>query len=214
MIPYAIKSSPRRAHIMRDFTAPLRQMLFAIKDEAVYDLTHALPAARPSLSPQRRAGEGREFSSRRHLHIRSATPADLPALLALYVQLHPDGVVLSPDAAEPELVQLLNYEGSAIFVGFVGAALVTSCALVMIPNLTRGALCADRECRHGSDAQETGPRPGRLAGGRHGGLGVLQGHAVDGGRRPATWRFYGDCGFSRSKSGFQLRRVPAWETTL
>lgn len=72
------------------------------------------------------------------LTIRTAGQNDLSSLLALYGQLHPDDETMSPVAASNNLAQFLRYPGSAIFLGLRDDAVVTTCTLVVIPNLTRG----------------------------------------------------------------------------
>jgi GNAT superfamily N-acetyltransferase len=72
------------------------------------------------------------------LTIRAADQNDLPSLLALYTQLHPDDETMSPAVASNILAQFLRYPGSAIFLGVRDDAVVTTCTLIVIPNLTRG----------------------------------------------------------------------------
>jgi len=52
------------------------------------------------------------------LTIRLAGPDDLPALLELYSQLHPDDEPLSPPVGAHLLDQLSLYPGSSILVPF------------------------------------------------------------------------------------------------
>ncbi|WP_458098455.1 GNAT family N-acetyltransferase [Roseomonas sp. WA12] len=72
------------------------------------------------------------------LVIRPADHADVPCLLDLYVHLNPDDARCPTKNAVAVLDDLLNYEGSVILVGMIGDTLVTTCTLVVIPNLTRG----------------------------------------------------------------------------
>jgi GNAT superfamily N-acetyltransferase len=71
--------------------------------------------------------------------IRVLQAADLEALLALYQHLHtsdlprPEHAVLHAVWAEALANPRIRYWG-----GFVGEALVSSCTLVVVPNLTRG----------------------------------------------------------------------------
>jgi GNAT superfamily N-acetyltransferase len=64
---------------------------------------------------------------------------DLDALLNLYLHLHPNDAPL-PGRAEVERVwrAALTRPGSRYFGGFEGSLLVASCAVTVIPNLTRG----------------------------------------------------------------------------
>jgi hypothetical protein len=70
--------------------------------------------------------------------IREASEADLPGLLMLYRHLHRDDPALSVGDAERQLHRLLRYDGSAVLIGLSGSEIVTSCTLIVIPNLTRG----------------------------------------------------------------------------
>ena len=72
------------------------------------------------------------------LIVRTASRSDLPQLLALYPHLDPADRIPPLDIAERRFDQLQAYRGSAIFVGHADDALVASCTLIVIPNLTRG----------------------------------------------------------------------------
>ncbi len=147
------------------------------------------------------------------LSLRQATRSDLPALLALYVHLNPDDTHADLVTAEASFDRFLRYDGSAIFLAESGGVLVSSCALVVIPNLTRrGAPYAliENVVTH---ARHRGHGFGAAV------LTAATDHAWDqgcykvmlmtGSKRPATLRFYERAGFEQSKTGFQKRRVPA-----
>ena len=72
------------------------------------------------------------------LVVRPADHADLPYLLDLYVHLNPNEARCPPSAAASALDRLLRYEGSVVLVGTIGDGLVTTCTLIVIPNLTHG----------------------------------------------------------------------------
>jgi N-acetylglutamate synthase-like GNAT family acetyltransferase len=72
------------------------------------------------------------------LQIRPAQQDDLRELQELYRHLDANDARSSPDEAVAAFKRFLRYPGSAILIGTVGDALVTSCTLVVIPNLTRG----------------------------------------------------------------------------
>lgn len=73
------------------------------------------------------------------MEIRALKEQDLDQLLALYEHLNVNDRALPPrpqvDAIWGELLTNPRYR---YFGGFVGAQLVSSCALTVIPNLTRG----------------------------------------------------------------------------
>jgi GNAT superfamily N-acetyltransferase len=62
----------------------------------------------------------------------------LSALLELYQHLAEGDERPSLDSAEEVFEWLKAYKGSAIIVGQVAGALVASCTLIVVPNLTRG----------------------------------------------------------------------------
>jgi ribosomal protein S18 acetylase RimI-like enzyme len=71
--------------------------------------------------------------------VRPLVDDDLDELLNLYPHLHPDDAPL-PGRAEVERVwrAALVMPGSRYFGGFDGKSLIASCAVTVIPNLTRG----------------------------------------------------------------------------
>ncbi len=147
------------------------------------------------------------------LSLRQAALADLPALLALYTHLNPDDSGTELATAQASFDRFLRYEGSAVFLGETGGALVSSCAVVVIPNLTRGGApyaLIENVVTHAAY---------RGRGFGHAVLEAATTHAWDqgcykvmlmtGSKLPATLRFYERAGFEQSKTGFQKRRIPA-----
>jgi GNAT superfamily N-acetyltransferase len=146
------------------------------------------------------------------LLIRPVEQADLPALLELYRDLNPSDPPLALADATSAWRQLSNYAGSAIFVGVRENALVTSCTLIVVPNLTRGGLpyALIENVVTGANYRKQG----------HGGA-VLK-HAIaaawkhdcykvmllTGSKSPATLKFYSGVGFEQNKTGFQIRQLP------
>ena len=146
------------------------------------------------------------------LHIQAATQTDLPALLLLYEQLHPDGPSLAVQDAAEILNRFLRYDGSAVLLGFKDEALVTSCSLVVVPNLTRGGAPYALIENVITDARS------RKRGYGHAILqaavsiawqsGCYKVMLLTGSKDPGTLRFYERAGFEQSKTGFQVRRLP------
>ena len=143
--------------------------------------------------------------------IRLARPGDLDGMLDLYRHLNPDDPRPSPAAAEAAWAALLASELTSVFVAEAGGRPVSSCTLVIVPNLTRGARpygLAENVVTHAAQ--------------RRRGLGraVLQaaldaawaadcykGMLATGSREEATLRFYESAGFTRGgKTFFQARR--------
>jgi GNAT superfamily N-acetyltransferase len=145
------------------------------------------------------------------LVIRPANRTDLPRLLDLYVHLNPDDARCSPENAITVLDHLTRYEGSVILVGAIGKVLVTTCTLIVIPNLTRGGkpyALIENVVTH---ADHRGAGFGRTV------LSAAVEHAwgaecykvmlMTGSKKPSTLAFYKAAGFEQSKTGFQVRRV-------
>ncbi|MDO9061642.1 MAG: GNAT family N-acetyltransferase [Bradyrhizobium sp.] len=149
------------------------------------------------------------------LTIRTADQNDLPSLLALYGQLHPDDGTMSPAAARNILAQFLRYPGSAIFLGLRDGAVVTTCTLIVVPNLTRGGTPYGLIENVVTDARHRRQGYGKVilkaaidAAWHHDCYKVM---LLTGSKNPATLRFYQDVGFEQSKTGFQARRIPLRE---
>lgn len=144
------------------------------------------------------------------MDIRTATEGDLPALLDLYGKLHPADPNLTVKHAAEILSLYRRYAGSDVFVGVVDGALVATCALVVIPNLTRGGLpyglienvVTDPDHRKRGYGKAMLQAATEFAW-RHDCYKVM---LLTGSRDPATIRFYDDAGFEQTKTGFQIRR--------
>lgn len=72
--------------------------------------------------------------------IRAVRPADLAALLELYVHLNPDNADVPEDALlQPAWERILSDPNIFCFVAEADGVLTGSCLLAVMPNLTRGA---------------------------------------------------------------------------
>ncbi|MGN6422950.1 MAG: GNAT family N-acetyltransferase [Asticcacaulis sp.] len=152
------------------------------------------------------------MTRRSELKVRFADSGDVPALLQLYRHLAPDDALTPLDDAlkNRELLQL--YPGSGIIVGCVDGALVATCTLIVIPNLTRGGApyalienvvtdAAHRNTGYGKTVLKAATE----AAWRSGCYKVM---LLTGSQRPETLQFYQAAGFEQSKTGFQMRRLP------
>ena len=145
------------------------------------------------------------------LRIRPAASADLAGFRALYRHLIPDDLPLDDASAEERFAQILVHPGMTIFGGFIEAAPVSSCTLIVIPNLLRGGrnyALIENVVTHADHRQKGFGRA------------VLH-HAVEqafsqncykvmlmtGSSNPATLRFYSESGFATTKTGFEIRRL-------
>ena len=152
-------------------------------------------------------------STDRSLEITKAAASDLPQLLSLYTHLTPEDGPLNLESAADRLAAFHAIPNNALFVGYVGDVMVSSCALAVIPNLTRGGRpygLIENVVTHGEY--------------RSRGYGkMLLSHALDhawhhdcykvmlmtGSHKPETHAFYRAVGFEASKTGYQIRRIAA-----
>ena len=73
------------------------------------------------------------------MNVRAISSEELPALLALYEHLHEgDEPPASLEAAQDAWREALANPRCRYFGGYEGAELVSSCTIMVIPNLTRG----------------------------------------------------------------------------
>lgn len=72
------------------------------------------------------------------ISVRSAAEADLDAVLGLYRQLSPHHPVADPEHAPAIWRGLLARPGVRVFVAEHYRHLVSTCTLVVVPNLTQG----------------------------------------------------------------------------
>jgi GNAT superfamily N-acetyltransferase len=143
--------------------------------------------------------------------LRPAGHADLAGLLDLYRHLQPDDPVPDPAQAEAMWSALMRSDLTTVIVAEVAGVLASSCTLVIVPNLTRGA-------RPYAVIENVVTHPAH----RRTGLGrAVLVAALDaawqancykvmlasGSRREETLRFYEGAGFERGgKTFFQARR--------
>jgi GNAT superfamily N-acetyltransferase len=139
--------------------------------------------------------------------VRTAAPADLPGLLALYAQLNPDDPPLENPG--PAYINLLATPGLTVFVLEDAGTIAATCTLVVIPNLTRNARpyalienvvtsAAHRTRGHGSAVIKTALSAAWAAN-------CYKVMLLTGSKRPETLRFYQNLGFIQNKTGFQIR---------
>lgn len=120
-----------------------------------------------------------------------------------------------PGDAASILERFLKYDGSAIFIGVVGARIVASCTLVVVPNLTRGGKpygLIENVVTHGDFRNRGFGR--KLPDAASDAAWLADCYKVmlmTGSKRPETIRFYLRNGFEQSKTGFQKRRVAVRE---
>lgn len=146
------------------------------------------------------------------LVIRAADQADIPALLNLYGHLDP-GDTRCPEGKAAFIFERFSaYPGSAILIGLVGAEMVASCTVVVIPNLTRGgtpyALIENVVTSASYRNRGWGKAILKVAVDHAWDAGCYKAMLMTGSKRSSTLAFYEAAGFEQTKTGFQVRRLP------
>ena len=145
--------------------------------------------------------------------IRAALPSDLEGLLALYPHLNPSDEPVSRDLAASRLDAIKQIPGSGVLLGLLDDQLVASCALIVIPNLTRGGKPYALIENVVTDARYRGRGYGttilRAAAKAAWDAGCYKVMLMTGSKQPSTLKFYENAGFEQSKTGFQMRRISA-----
>ncbi len=151
------------------------------------------------------------------MKIRIIDDADIPQFLKLYRHLDPDDKETTTEDAHKNWESLKKLTGSDIFVGCLDDDLVTTCTLVVIPNLTRGgASCALIEnvvthaAYRGKGYGKDVPKEALEAAWRADCYKVM---LLTGSKRPSVHKFYNEAGFEQNKPGFQIRRIPPRAST-
>lgn len=146
------------------------------------------------------------------LSMRPATADDVPALLALYDHLSLDTDRCPPALAADNIARIAAIPGSAVLVGAVGDALVTSCTVIVIPNLSRGgrpyALIENVVTHPKHRCKGYGTAVLDAASERAWAQGCYKVMLSTGSTRPAILSFYKSAGFKQSRTGFQKRCLP------
>ena len=70
-----------------------------------------------------------------HLEIRAATEADLPSILALYVEVEDDGPVPSIEEARSIFARTKNYPDYTIYVAVLDGSIIGTFELLIMDNL-------------------------------------------------------------------------------
>ena len=145
------------------------------------------------------------------LHLRLAEEADIVPLLDLYVHLSSDNARYPDAVARDSLRRITQIEGSGVFVGFVDGKLVTTCTLIVVPNLTRGGqpyAVIENVVTH-PDYRKRGLGKAILDAASDSAWdnGCYKVMLSTGSTRPAILSFYESAGFEQSRTGFQKRRM-------
>jgi ribosomal protein S18 acetylase RimI-like enzyme len=149
------------------------------------------------------------------LLIREALREDLPGVQRLYLELNNAqyNQPVPQDWAERFLTELHRYPGSALLVGLVDGVPVTTCTLIVIPNLTRQAkpyALIENVATHAAYRKRGfGTSLLREATRRAFAAGCYKVMLMTGAKDRGTLHFYEEAGFEQSKTGFTQMRQPA-----
>jgi GNAT superfamily N-acetyltransferase len=147
-----------------------------------------------------------------NIDIRLARRPDLAGMLALYRHLNPDDPAPDPAKAETAWLALIGSDLTKFIVADSAGVLVSSCTLVIIPNLTRGVRpygLIENVVTH-ADHRRTGLGRAVLSAALNAAweADCYKVMLATGSRREETLRFYEGAGFERGgKTFFQVRRL-------
>jgi GNAT superfamily N-acetyltransferase len=145
--------------------------------------------------------------------IRKAIPADLSGLLSLYAELSVGDRLPTPEAAVATWAKLLSSEMISVLIIEQGGRAVSSCVLVIVPNLTRDqkpfALIENVVTSAAMRGRGLGKQVIRAAIDEAWAAGCYKVMLMTGRTDPGVLAFYESCGFERGKTAFQIRRSMA-----
>lgn len=144
--------------------------------------------------------------------VRSAVLSDLAQMLGLFAQLDAPGALPpDPKAAQSAWAGLLALEGANVFVAELDDKLVSTCTLIIIPNLTHGArphaLIENVVTLESHRGQGLGRKVLHAATEACWSAGCYKVVLSTGSKREAVLGFYEGAGFERgARTAFQMRR--------
>ncbi|MBR3193536.1 GNAT family N-acetyltransferase [Bosea sp. (in: a-proteobacteria)] len=145
--------------------------------------------------------------------IRRAVSQDLSELLSLYAELSIGDELPTPEVAAATWAQMLGSEMVSVLVAEQEGRVVSSCVLVVVPNLTRNqkpfALIENVVTSATMRGRGLGKRVIRAAIDEAWAAGCYKVMLMTGRTDPAVLAFYEGCGFERGKTAFQIRRPAA-----
>lgn len=144
------------------------------------------------------------------LTFRTAGQQDLSHIVDLYADLNPDDLPASQDLRRDTFQKMLAQPGLDVILGFQEEVPVTSCVLLVVPNLTRGCapfvLIENVVTRTDCRGKGIGKDLMRHAVDRAWAAGCFKVMLMSGSANDKAHAFYEQTGFKRSKVGFEIRR--------
>lgn len=146
------------------------------------------------------------------IQTRTASCDDIDALLDLYAFLSPGDERPHPDVAKENLRKISQIAGSAVLLGLLEDMVLTTCTLIVIPNLTKAgrpyALIENMVTHPDARGRGLGGHVLNAACDRAWLNGCYKVMLSTGSTRRSTLSFYEGAGFEQSRTGFQKRRLP------
>ena len=146
------------------------------------------------------------------IRTRDASADDAGALLTLYDFLSSDNERCPLELAKANISKISQIDGSAVLLGEVNGEALTTCTLIVVPNLSRGG-------RPYAVIENVVTHPDHRGKGL--GKAILDAACErawnhecykvmlsTGSTRSTTLSFYESAGFEQSRTGFQKRRLP------
>jgi len=145
--------------------------------------------------------------------IRAAEEADRAIFLELYRHLKPDDPDAAPDVPQQAFLDVIRHPGLTVLGGFDNGLLVATATLIVVPNLTRAGTpyaLVENVVTHSDHRQKGfGQAVVRKAIDMAFKRGCYKVMLLTGRTDPGIMKFYTSCGFEQTKTGFQVRAVPA-----
>lgn len=143
---------------------------------------------------------------------RIAVADDIPSLLDLYWHLNPDDERPTVEAACQALALMHHYPGSGVLLAELDGEPVSSCTLIVIPNLMRAArpygLIENVVTHAGFRNRGFGKQVLQAAVERAFAANCYKVMLMTGSQKPQVLKFYEAAGFEQTKTGFQIRSLP------
>jgi len=147
------------------------------------------------------------------LIIRPAVIEDIPEILALYRHLSRDDQSPDLETARANLQAISAIPNSQVFTGWVDGDLVSSCTLFTLPNLSRFglpyALIENVVTNSAFRNRGFGKAILKFACDYAFENNCYKVMLMTGSKSPETLGFYESAGFEQTKTGFQIRKLPA-----
>lgn len=146
------------------------------------------------------------------IQTRDASAGDAETLLSLYDFLSSDNERCPLELAKTNISKICKIDGSAVLLGEIDGEALTTCTLIVVPNLSRGgrpyAVIENVVTHPEHRGQGLGKAILDAACERAWRSACYKVMLSTGSTRPAILSFYESAGFEQSRTGFQKRQLP------